>query len=187
MEAILRNTPPRTLLLLMGSLAVLLLAAIASRVVWPQYRHYSQAQSTLRMLNSALEHGDGLIREMQGLQQQVASLNHQLHGDMVDLPQNQMESFIIGRLQKISWRNHIELDSVTPGTGSKVQAFEEILFSVRISGDYFDIYQWLHDMREELGYVVVKQFDIKRSASGSASQRLHASFTIAAYRDTSHG
>ena len=186
METFLRNTPPRTLMLLMVSLAVLLLAAIASRVVWPQFRHYHHSRTTLQMLENVMVHGDGLAREMQGLQQQVASLNHQLHGDMVDLPQNQMESFIIGRLQKISWRNHIELDSVTPGTGSKVQAFEEILFDVQISGDYFDIYQWLHDMREELGYVVVKQFRINRAGPVGKSSRLRASFTIAAYRDTSH-
>jgi Tfp pilus assembly protein PilO len=186
MEALLKNTSPRTHMLLMASLAVLLLAALAGRVVWPQYRHYSQSRNTLQMLESVMARGDGLDRKMQALQEQVAALNHRLHGDMVDLPQNQMESFIIGRLQKISWRNHIELDSVRPGNGSKVQAFEEIQFDVRISGDYFDIYQWLQDMRNELGYVVVKQFDIRRSESGSASRQLHASFTIVAFRDTGH-
>lgn len=185
MEAILRNTPSRNLLL-MVSLAVLL-AACASNVLWLQYRHYRQSLSTLQMLKNVTEHGDGLDREMQKLQQQVTSLNHRLQQDGVDLPRVRMESFLIGRLRKISRRNHIELDSVTPGTGSRVQAFEEILFHVQVTGDYFDLYQWLQDLCVEPGNVVVKQFRIDRAGSGGTSPRLRAALTLAAYRDTGHG
>lgn len=183
MHPLLINTPPRTVILLMVSMALLAMAALASYVVWPEYKDYRKSLTSLRLLENVAAKGDTLEREMADLQGRVESLNHQLHGDMVNLPRNQMESFIIGRLQGISWRNHVELLSVTPGMGGKVQVFEEVLFNVRVSGDYFDLYQWLRDMREELGYVVVKQFNITPGATAGQAEGLTATFTIVSYRE----
>lgn len=183
MESFLANTPPRTLLLLLISGALLAVTATATYGVWPDYREYRKSLTTLRLLENVATRGDTLGREMSDLQGRVDALNHQLHGDMIDLPRNQMESFIIGRLQGISWRNHIELLSVTPGMGGRMQVFEEVLFNVRVSGDYFDLYRWLQEMREELGYVVVKQFNISPGPSGDEVQRLVATFTIVSYRE----
>lgn len=186
MHALLQNTPPRTLLLMLVSLALVTVTALATYAVWPEYRDHRKALATLRLLEGVVAKGDPLEREMADLQQRVESLNHRLHGDMVNLPVNQMESFIIGRLQGISWRNHVELLSVTPGSGGKVLMFDEVMFNVRVSGDYFDIYRWLMDMREELGYVVVKQFNIQPGPSGSEDRRLVATFTIVSYRESAH-
>ncbi len=183
MASLLQNTPPRTVLLAMVSLALLVVTALATYVVWPDFRDYRKSLTTLRLLENVAAKGDTLESEMADLQGRVASLNHQLHGDMIDLPDNEMEAFIIGRLQGVSWRNHVDLLSVTPGMGGRVQVFEEVLFNVRVSGDYFDLYQWLQEMREELGYVVVKQFNIMSESSGDDSQRLTATFTIVSYRE----
>jgi len=183
---LLRNTPPRTVLLLMISLGLLVVAALVTYAVWPQYKDYRKSVATLRLLQGVTARGDTLGNEMAELKDRIESLNRKLHGDMVNLPKNQMESFIIGRLQGISWRNHVELLSVTPGVGGRVQLFEEVLFNVRISGDYFDLYQWLQDMREELGYVVVKQFSITPAPSAEGVQRLNAAFTIVSYREVDH-
>jgi len=183
MRSLLVTAPPRTVLLLMVSIAVLVVTALATYSVWPEFRDYRKSLVTLRLLENVAANGDSTEREMADLKGNVDTLNHRLHGNMVNLPQNQMESFIIGRLQAISWRNHVDLLSVTPGTGSRVQVFEEVLFNVRVSGDYFDLYQWLQDMREELGYVVVKQFTIKTGVDTDKTQRLTASFTIVSYRE----
>ncbi|MEZ5542657.1 MAG: type 4a pilus biogenesis protein PilO [Pseudomonadota bacterium] len=183
MQSFLVNTPPRTLLLLMLSTALVVVTAVATYAVWPEYRDYRKSLTTLRLLENVTARGDTLEREMTELQERVAALQHRLHGDMIDLPSNQMESFIIGRLQGISWRNHIELLSVTPGTGNRMQVFDEVLFNVRVSGDYFDLYRWLQDMREELGYVVVKQFDITPGPVTDSTPQLIASLTIVSYRE----
>lgn len=186
MRLLLQKTPPRTVLLLLVSVALLVVTALATYVVWPQYRDYRKSLVTLRVLENLSAGGAMLEQEMADMQQRVDTLNHRLHGDMVDLPENQLESFIIGRLQGISWRNHVELLSVTPGRGGRVQSFQEALFDVRVSGDYFDIYRWLQDMREELGYVVVKQFSITPGAAAEDAQRLTAMFTIVSYREAGH-
>jgi Tfp pilus assembly protein PilO len=183
MEAILQRVPPRTVVLLMSALALTLVIALVSYVVWPQARAYRESLATLRLLEGVAAKGDSLQGEMSRLQDRVDTLNRQLHGDMVDLPKNQMESFVIGRLQEISWRNHVELLSVTPGLGDKVQVFEEVTFNVRVSGDYFDLYQWLQDLREELGYVVVQQFKLAAGPPADTARRVVATFTIVSYRE----
>lgn len=182
MEAFLKNTPPRTVLLLLVSISLLVLAALGSYVVWPNYREYRQSLNTLQLLEGVVARGDSMAGEMAVIDRKVKDLNHKLHGDMVNLPQNQMESFIIGRLQSVSWRNHVELLSVIPESGSTVYTFQEVLFNVRVSGDYFDLYKWLLDVQEELGYVVVKQFNLTPGAESAQGNRLGATFSIVAYR-----
>ncbi len=183
MQRLLQQTEPRTLLLIMVSVTLLVIAALGSYIIWPEVRDYRQSLNTLAVLEEVTSRGDTLEQEMKVLQHAVAALDHQLHGDMVNLPDNQMESFIIGRLQGISWRNNVDLLRVTPGNGSVVRMFEEVLFDVIVSGDYFDIYNWMQDLSEELGFVVVKQFDMRPAAGSKGGERLQANFTIVSYRE----
>ena len=111
----------------------------------------------------------------------TATLKNKLQGGMVDLPDNQMESFVIGQLQGISWRNKIELMGVRPGKGSNIQALQEVLFDVEISGDYFDLYAWLQELDDQLGFVVIKSFTIRPLDTSLTGPRLIARLTIVSY------
>lgn len=183
MHELLQKTEPRTLSLLMVSVTLLVIAALGSYVIWPQARDYRQSLNTLAVLEDVTSRGDSLEQEMATLKGNVAALDRELHGDMVNMPDNQMESFIIGRLQGISWRNNIELMRVTPGNGSTVNVFEEVLFDVHVLGDYFDLYNWLQDLSEELGFVVVKKFDMQPAPGSDVGERIRAQFTIVSYRE----
>ena len=183
MQRLLQQIEPRTLLLLMVAVTLLVIAALGSYVIWPEVRGYRQSLSTLAVLEEVTAHGDSLEQEMAVLEGSVDALDRQLHGDMANLPDNQMEAFIIGRLQGISWRNHVELLRVTPGNGSVVRVFEEVLFDVSVSGDYFDLFNWLQDLGDELGFVVVKQFDLQPATARDSGEQLKANFTIVSYRE----
>ena len=52
-----------------------------------------------------------------------------------------------------------------------------------IAGDYFDIYDWLQALGDELGFVVVKQFRLNPEPGNKSGDRLQASFTIVSYRE----
>ncbi|MDH3871745.1 MAG: hypothetical protein OEU44_05990, partial [Gammaproteobacteria bacterium] len=67
----------------------------------------------------------------------------------------------------------------------KVYKFEEALFEVEISGDYFDLYNWLQDLGEDLGFVVVKHFKLRPLDQNETSPRLNAKLTIVSYREES--
>jgi len=185
MNKLLMETEPRVIVLVLVSTVLLAIAALGSYVIWPEFRDYRKSMSTLTVLRDVTSRGDNLEQEMAVLEMSVERLDRELHGDMVNTPEKEMESFIIGRLQTISWRNNIELLRVTPGNGSTVRVFEEVLFNVVIAGDYFDIFNWLQTLDDELGFVVVKHFDLQPAPGNNTGERLTANFTIVSYREVS--
>ena len=183
MDRLLMETEPRVLVLLMMSVVLLVIAALGSYVIWPEFRDFRASMGTLSVLRDVTSRGDDLDRQMDVLKTSVERLDHELHGDMVNTPEKEMESFIIGRLQTISWRNNVELLRVTPGHGNTVRVFEEVLFEVIVSGGYFDIFKWLQSLDDELGFVVVKRFSLQPDGGSEAGERLKANFTIVSYRE----
>ena len=183
MDDFMKKLDPRTASLMMIGVTLLLLAALTMYVVVPEVKEYRKSVSTLEVLQRVANNGDVVGQEMALMQQDVDGLVKSLHGDMVNTPKNQMESFIIGRLQRISWRNNMELRSVKPGKGAAVHMFEEVLFDVEVAGEYFDLYAWLQELGEELGYVVVKHFSINPMGGADAGARVKARLTIVSYRE----
>jgi len=101
---------------------------------------------------------------------------------MANLPLKQVEAYVIGRLQKISWRNKVDLVSVEPSSGQQVQIFSETLFNIELVGEYDNIYRWLWDAKNELGFVVVKEYGMRRRDELDDNPRLLAEVSLASYR-----
>jgi hypothetical protein len=182
MDARLKNLEPRVVRLLMVSAATVLAVALFTYVIWPQVKAYRSATNDRTTLERVAEKGEALEPKVASMQHEVETIGHQLHGDMVDLPDKQLEAFVIGRLQGISWRNNVELRGVKPGKGAVVQIFREVLFDVEVSGDYFDLFAWLQELRKELGFVVVKQFFMRPLERDKDNPRLSVKLTIVSYR-----
>lgn len=183
MNTLLQSLDQRTLGLMMLASAALVMTALASWVIWPEIREFRNSQDTLMVLEGVTNSGNALAQELVALQGTVKALDQQLHGDMVNMPENQLEAFIIGGLQGISWRNNVDLLSVKPGKGEAVQIFEEVLFDVVVAGDYFDLFVWLQELDDELGFVVVKNFNISQFVKPDGPQRVKARLTIVSYRE----
>ena len=101
---------------------------------------------------------------------------------MANLPVRQVEAYIIGRLQRVSWNNNVELVSVEPAIGDRVQMFQEMLFNVQLVGQYGDLYRWLWETRDDLGYVVVKEYALRRQDNVDDEPQLIADLSLASYR-----
>ena len=117
-----------------------------------------------------------------GLAEGLENLKYRLHGDMANLPVREVEAYIVGRLQRISWNNDVELVSVEPAAGERVQVFQEILFNVQLVGEYEVLYHWLWEARNELGFVVVKEYGLVRRDQVDDNPRLLADLSLASYR-----
>lgn len=183
MQAILASIDTRRLVLILTGVFVLLSVAMVTYMVIPQIKQYRAALTNHGVLTQVAEGGHTLELQLQALKQQVSELETQLHGDMANLPLQQMEAVIIGRLQKISWHNGIELISVEPGLGQRIHTFNESLFHVRLVGDYHSLYQWLESIRRELGFVVIKRFEITPQRSEhDGTIRLGVNLTMVSYR-----
>lgn len=188
MNDLLQNSEPRVIAAMMVIVVALVSTLQVMYLLWPQVKQFRQLDESHYLLQSAAGGSSGLQQQLQQTQQQVKDLSYQLHGDMAGLPDNQMESYIIGRLQKVSWQADVELASVIPGKGKRVQMFQETLFDVNINARYFDFFSWLRAINEELGYVVVKKFDINpQQNQGEADPKLNITLTLVSYRMVQDG
>ncbi|NNG11822.1 MAG: type 4a pilus biogenesis protein PilO [Halobacteria archaeon] len=185
MDKLVENLEPRVILMLMGAAVLLTLTALLTYAIWPKLKDYRSLDHSRTVLEKVVESSSELDVEISRIRGELDSLQHQLHGDTVNLPENQLEAFIIGRLQNISWRNNIQLLGVKPGKGNKVHIFDEVPFEVEITGDYFDLFNWLQSLGEDLGFVVVKHFTIRPLDQKETSPRLTAKLTIVSYREES--
>lgn len=168
------------LLLVAVGLGVTLIAATTTFL--PGYKEYRSATKAVAVLEEAKENSADLEQHLKDRYADIDDLKFRLHGDMANLPFKQVESYVIGRLQKISWRNEVELVSVKPAVGQQVQIFREVLFNIELIGEYGNIYRWLWDAKNELGFVVVKEYGMSRRDNIDDNPRLRAEVSLASYR-----
>ena len=182
MQELLQQIDLRRLYIILGGILLLIMAAMFTYMVIPQFKGYRSAQSNHNGLAAVIEERD-LETQLSTIEGEIASLQSQLLGDTANLPVKQMEAYIIGRLQKVSWSNNVVLVSVQPGVGQKVHKFQEILFKVELATNYFDFYNWLTSLKKELGFIVVKEFEIRSAVSSKDDSMLSMNLTIASYRE----
>lgn len=168
-------------LLLLGLGLVVTSVAIATALV-PGVKAYWLAANAVAVLEDANANATDLDKQLQERHASIEELKFRLHGDMANLPLKQVESYVIGRLQKISWRNEVDLISVKPASGQQVQIFSEMLFNIELVGEYDNIYHWLWDAKNELGFVVVKEYGMKRRDNSDDNPRLLTTVSLASYR-----
>ena len=177
------NAEPRVIAMALIGLLLLLFSAEVMYLLWPQFKSYKQLNNSHTLLLQASSNSGSLNEQLTVISKEVEKLSRDLHGDMAALPERQMESFVIGRLQKVSWTTDVELISVEPGRGSQVQNFRESLFEVKLNAHYHDFFAWLQIVNDELGYVVVKKFEIRPNDRGKLEDpRLDFVLTLVSYR-----
>ena len=182
MQELLQKMGLRELRLLVLGVGAVITVAVTTGFVVPKAKALSAANREISVLEEAALDSAELDRHLQAQYENIEALKYRLHGDMANLPARQAEAYIIGRLQRISWNNDIELVSVEPAMGERVQIFQEMLFNVQLTGQYSDLYHWLWDARDELGFVVVKEYRLTRNGNEDDSPVLVADLSLASYR-----
>lgn len=182
MQDFLKKINLRELRLLLAGVGAVAVAISFSALALPEIKSYRVAARNVEVLRSASQDGAKLENQLQDLHAAIEDLKYRLHGDMANLPVREVEAYIVGRLQRISWNNNVELVSVEPAAGERVQVFQEILFNVQLVGEYEDLYHWLWEARNELGFVVVKEYGLVRRDQVDDNPRLLADLSLASYR-----
>ena len=150
--------------------------------VLPKIKIYRGVSKTEVTLNKVVENGDLLDTQLTQLHDDIELLQRRLHGDMASLPEKEIEAYVIGKLQRMSWQNNVQLVGVEPSAGATIESFREILFRVSLAGNYFDLFHWLQDVSSELGFVLIKQYEMKPTDNLSPSPQLSVKLTMATYR-----
>ena len=183
MQDFFENAQPRVVAMALIAIVLLVAATEITYLLWPQLKNYKNLYSSHGVLEQAISNSDSLSSQVDRIKADVQILSRQMHGDMAQLPEKEMESFVIGRLQKVSWATDVELVSVQPGKGIQVQNLRENLFEVKLTAAYQDFFEWLQIVNDELGYIVVKKFEISpEDRKTLKNPKLSVLLTLVSYR-----
>ena len=172
LQRMLQQLDQRMLLALL--LAIPCLSATASYLYLfkKPLAQYAQTTESLQRLEGEAESEQPLSGDILQLRQEIEQLNRRLRGDNPALATNEMVAYVIGRLDLIAADHAVQLVSVAPGSPTGVLMFEEIPFHIEVTGSYFSIFRWLHEIEAALGPMVVKQFDLQPSIGNERRMRL---------------
>jgi hypothetical protein len=182
MKDFLETAEPKMVGMMLVAVVLLTSLVLIVYLLWPQIKTFHAVNESHKIMLNAVNRSEGLEQQIATVKAEVDSLAYELHGDMAKLPAKQLESYIIGRLQKISWETDVELISVKPGVGQRVQMFQETLFEVSVQAGYFDFFKWLQTIGHELGFIVVKKYEINLQDKEFDDPRLKIALTMASYR-----
>ena len=181
-QASLQQLDPRSLRLILALVWAVLAAALLMYALKPQVLSYRQGAASRHLLENRLGDEIQLKRDIDRVRLDIDALRQKLQGDVEDVPLNQMESYLIGRLQGVSWGANVELIAVKPGHAARVLGFEEMAFEVEVRADYQALYAWLGELAEKLGFILVKRYDIAPVSAGKEADQLRMQLTMVFYR-----
>jgi type IV pilus assembly protein PilO len=179
---LLAEIDPRSLRLLAVGSLVLLVTAMALYLIKPLWLEYQAIKSSNQVLNQAMAYGTDLDKQLEQRKVNMHKLEEQLFGSSGAIPAKQMESYVIGILQSISWGQRVKLNSVKPMPNRDILQFRESPFEVSLSGDYFDLYHSLQAINSELGFIVIDKFIIQSDSLGKPGGILQMKLRMANYR-----
>ena len=182
MVTLLRRFDRREFALILTLVVFATTSLVFAYLTLPKIKVYLDTAKTESTLSKVVESGGLLDNQIAQLRDDIESLQRRLHGDMASLPEKQIESHVIGKLQKLSWQNNVQLMGIEPSAGATIESFHEILFQVTLAGDYFDLYKWLQDVSSELGFVLIKQYEMNPVNDAAGSPRLSVKLDMATYR-----
>ena len=182
MRAVLGRFDKREFSLILALIVFAVMALLFTYLVLPRAKIFRDVSTTEVTLKKVVENGDLLDTQLAQIQGDIDLLQHRLHGDMASLPEKEIEAYVAGKLQRMSWQNNVQLVGIEPSDGATIESFHEILFRVSLAGDYFDMYQWLREVSNELGFVLIKQYEMRPMDNISQQPRLSVTLTMATYR-----
>ena len=178
----LSGVEPGSLKLIMVLVAVVISTAILLYMVKPQYLDFRDKRSSFEMLRNQIDDPAQLQAAIDTERKTISELQLQLHGEAGNMPVNEMESYLVGRLQRLAWDAGIELVGVRPGTAKRIMEFEEISFEVEVAGEYKNLYKWLDNIGNALGFMLVTNYEISLSNRQRSKTELNMHVTIVFYR-----
>lgn len=181
MTPYLKKFDVRQINLIMGGLLTLAIIATMTYLINPQFKEYQNANKIHTQLKHTILKDRQIIDNLRNEKNTATPLAKKLYRDLESLPLNQIEAYIIGKLQQISWQHNIELAGIKPSFSQRPDSFQEIEFKINVSGDYFDIYAWVTSLNKEFYFTVFKQFEMRPLEQSKMVPRLQANLIMVAY------
>ena len=167
-------------LILIGSVCILCVG-LASVIAIPQYKRLQRAHAlaATKEPSTSTQNLEALLQQRDA---EALELGKKLHGDRANLPEREIEAFVIDRLQSNAWQHTVALQSVVPKAGESIDHFRELIFELSLTGGYENLFDWLYSLRRDLGFVVIKELHISSTGNTLGEPVLQADITLSSYR-----
>lgn len=179
-ESLIADT--RSLRLIIILVCFVIVIALLLYMVKPQYLNYKNKNEAYEMLNNQIHNQGQLQQSIDQTHERISELTLQLHGEAGNMPVNEVEAYLVGRLQELAWDAGIELLGVRPGYAKRVMSFEEISFELEVEGEYSNIYNWLAEIGDVLGFMLVTKYKMSLAGRSSDQKKINMHVTIVFYR-----
>lgn len=178
----LRQVEPRSLALILMLSGFVITVAVLLYLIKPQYQSYQEKSDSYELLSQQIDDQTQLQQIIDTERNKIRELQLQLHGEAGELPVNEIEAYLVGRLQELAWETGIELSAVRPGAAKQIMEFEELSFKVDVVGEYRNLYQWLDRIGGSLGFMLVSNYEISMVGRKNEQENLNMDVTIVFYR-----
>jgi len=178
----LQKIEPRSLGLMLMLSGFVIAVAASLYGVKPQYQSYKDKSDSFEMLHNQIDDQAQLEQVIDAERKKIKALQLQLHGEAGEMPVNEIEAYLVGRLQGLAWDAGIELLGVRPGLAKRILEFEEISFKVDVVGEYRNLYQWLKKIGDKLGFMLISNYEINLNGGSREQKNLRMKVTIVFYR-----
>ena len=164
--------------LVLFAIAVLL-GTFAIKPAWESYYEISRSRD---LLVGAVKGNRELDDTIVTLLADTRELRSRIYGDIVRLPVSEMEAYIMGKLQQISWQHDVELGGVTPREGEEIDIFRGLVFEIQMTAGFFDLVNWLGEIQDDLGFAILENFTMTADTPDEPDPRLNVRVTMTSYR-----
>ena len=155
----------------MAAIVILMCLSAYLYVFKKPMQDYKLLKTNSRLLEAKVESGPGLSRELERIQSEIDFLAKRLQGQTPHLSNSEMVAHVINGLDVISSKHTVRFMGLRPAAPGSVKYFEELPFSIEVSGSYFSLFDWLQEVEKELGPMVVKKINIE-PIRGNREQRM---------------
>jgi Tfp pilus assembly protein PilO len=159
-EKILNRTQPPYIYGALAAAIVLFVLGAYLYLFKDAWAEYALMKTTHATLAETVASGTQLSSTILRNRQQVDALVGRLQGESQQLPINQMIARTIDRLDRISAQHKIQLISVIPDAPKSIASFEELPFAIEVVGNYQQLANWVGEIENNLGPMVIKHFEI---------------------------
>ena len=178
-KALQQQVQPRMLAIMLVFLLLLTMLAGYLYVLKKPFLALRQSEQTLMLLENEVKTGVPLENQIVSFQKHIAQLDKDLRGTGPQLPTNQMIAFVIGQLDIIADHHAVKLISIKPGATEELFTFQVLPFHVELNADYFSLFDWLYEVEQQLGPIVIKKFTLSKE---STTNKRRMSITLVSYR-----
>lgn len=163
-------------LLLAGGVALLAFTALLVYLVLPAKKQHDSVETTYNTLSLATA-GQDMTLLLTQARQREAALIAEIDKALPDTGNTQLQPHVMAELERLASEQQLTVVAMRPGTVTERAGLSAAVIDIKLSGDFFDLYDWLLRVDDELPYFAANNVQLYAPPGGVDGSRLQLNIT----------